>query len=144
MTELPTKNMDIIEILKQDYQRFPAAPTYSIYDENVYFRDPMTQFRGLKRYQQMIDFMATWFKQIQLDLHDINQEDNTIKTKWTLSWTTPLPWQPRIHISGWSELLLNADGKIESHIDYWDISRLEVLQQHLKTGSRSPKPPKTS
>jgi hypothetical protein len=47
------------------------------------------------------------------------------------SWTTPLPWRPRIAIPGWSELKLNADELIISHIDYWDCSRLDVLKQHF-------------
>ena len=101
--------MKIIEILKQDYQKFPADQTYSIYAENVYFKDPMNQFLGIERYRQMIGFIRTWFKEIQLELHEISQQENTIKTRWTLNWTTPLPWQPRISIPGWSELKLNPE-----------------------------------
>jgi hypothetical protein len=122
-------NRDIIEILKQDYQRFPVDQTYSIYANDVFFKDPLNQFRGLDRYKQMLGFIQTWFINPQLDLHDISQSSNTIKTRWTLSWTTPLPWKPRISIPGWSELRLNADGLISSHIDYWDIPRLDVLKQ---------------
>ncbi len=121
--------MDIISILKQDYQKFPVDQTYSIYAENVYFEDPLNKFRGIARYQKMIGFMSNWFNDIQLDLHDISQSGNVIKTRWTLSWTAPVPWKPRMAIPGWSELKLNADGLIDSHIDYWDISRLDVLKQ---------------
>lgn len=121
--------MNIIDILKQDYQQFPNHQTYSIYADNVYFKDPMNQFRGLERYQQMINFMKTWFLDIQLDLHNITQIDHTIETSWTLSWTTPLPWKPKISIPGRSELKLNAHNLIESHIDYWDCSRLDVVKQ---------------
>lgn len=123
--------MDIIEILKEDYQRFPADQTYSIYAEDVYFQDPLNQFRGIDRYKQMIGFIRTWFINPKLDLHYIGQQDDAIETRWTLSWNTPLPWKPRIAISGWSELKLNADGLIVAHIDYWNCSRLDVLKQHL-------------
>ena len=123
--------MDIIEILKQDYQKFPLDQTYSIYAEDVYFEDPMNKFRGVKRYQEMIGFIRTWFINPKLELHDIGREDDAIATRWTLSWNTPLPWKPRISISGWSELRLDADGLIVSHIDYWNCSRLDVLKQHL-------------
>ncbi|MEQ9233477.1 DUF2358 domain-containing protein [Coleofasciculus sp. E2-BRE-01] len=122
-------NRDILEILKQDYQHFPVDQTYSIYANNVFFKDPLNEFRGLDRYKQMLGFIQTWFINPQLDLHDISQSGDTIKTRWTLSWTTPLPWKPRISIPGWSELRLNADGLISSHIDYWDIPRLDVLKQ---------------
>jgi len=121
--------MNIIKILTTDYQNFPADQTYSIYAENVYFQDPMNRFRGISRYQQMIGFMNTFFKDIKLDLHSISQSDNRIETQWTLSWTLSLPWRPRIAIAGRSELTLNSDGLIDSHIDYWDISRWDVLKQ---------------
>ena len=130
--------MNIIEILKKDYQRFPRDQTYEIYAKDVYFKDPMTEFRGMKRYQAMIGFMSHWFQNIQMELHNIEQISDLpeplrdrIETRWTLSWTTPLPWQPRITISGRSELMLNEQNLIISHIDYWDCSRWDVLRQHF-------------
>jgi hypothetical protein len=123
--------MDIIQILKEDYQRFPVDQTYSIYAKDVFFKDPLNQFRGIERYHQMIGFINNWFIEPKLALHNICLSGDTIETRWTLSWTTPVPWKPRIAISGWSELKLNADGLISSHIDYWDCSPLDVLKQHL-------------
>jgi hypothetical protein len=123
--------MDILEILQADYQRFPHEQTYTIYAPDVYFKDPMNEFRGVKRYQQMIRFIETWFRNCQMDLHAIDRNNDTIKTEWTLSWNTPLPWQPRISIPGWSELKLNSDDLICAHIDYWHCSRLNVLKQHF-------------
>lgn len=123
--------MDILEILKQDYQRFPTDQTYSIYAKDVLFKDPLNQFRGIERYQQMIAFINNWFKEPKLKLHKIERSGDTIETRWTLSWTTSLPWKPRIAIPGWSELRLNAEGLIVSHVDYWDCSRFDVLKQHF-------------
>jgi hypothetical protein len=123
--------MDIIQILKQDYQRFPDNQTYHIYASDVFFQDPLNRFRGVERYKQMIGFINTWFLAVKMDLHDIRQEGDTIKTEWTLSWNTPLPWKPRITIPGWSELRLNSQGLISSHIDYWNCSRLDVVKQHF-------------
>ena len=123
--------MNVLEILKQDYQQFPQNQSYQIYAKDVYFKDPMTEFRGIDRYQKMIGFMQTWFKNIQLDLHDLRRTEDTIETRWTLSWNTPLPWNPRISIPGRSELKVNDQEAIVSHIDYWDCSRLDVLKQHF-------------
>ncbi|MEH2226742.1 DUF2358 domain-containing protein [Nostoc sp.] len=123
--------MDLVEILKQDYQRFPVNQTYSIYAPEVYFQDPLNKFRGVKRYKTMINFIETWFLNPKMDLHNIQRLGDTIKTEWTLSWNTPLPWKPRISIPGWSELGLNSDGLIISHIDYWNCSRLDVVKQHF-------------
>lgn len=121
----------LLEILRADYARFPEDPSYEIYAEDVYFRDPMTSFRGRDRYRQMIGFMARWFEEIRLELHGIEQEGDRIHTRWTLSWTTPLPWRPRITIPGTTELIVNRENQIVSHVDSWDCSRWDVVRQHL-------------
>ncbi|MDJ0580365.1 DUF2358 domain-containing protein [Crocosphaera sp.] len=123
--------MNLLENIKNDYQNFPKNQTYSIYADNVYFKDPMTEFTGIKRYQEMIQFMSTWFKNIDLELHNIYQSDNIIHTQWTLHWTTPLPWKPPISIPGRSEMTFNEQNLIISHIDYWNCSRWDVLKQHF-------------
>lgn len=122
--------MDILDIVKRDYQSFPDDQTYDLYADDVYFKDPLNEFRGRDRYEQNIEFIRSWFRNIQLDLHDISQTGDRIETHWTLNWNTPLPWSPRISIPGWSELRLNAEGKIVSHIDDWHCSRWDVVKQH--------------
>ena len=143
-----TEQLDaIISTLKADYDRFPKDQTYDIYAEDVYFKDPTSEFRGLDRYRETIAFIDRWFKNPVLELHDIQvledlefsgdrpalpaSEDTTLRTDWTLTWTTPLPWQPRISISGWSELIINKRYLIVSHIDYWNCTFLDVIGQHL-------------
>lgn len=125
--------MTIVDILKQDYSRFPENQTYTIYAEDVYFKDPLNEFNGVERYQKMIGFISQWFINVQMDLHGISQSDNLIKTRWTLNWTAPVPWKPRISIPGWSELQLNSAGLICSHIDYWNCSRFDVVKQLFTT-----------
>jgi Uncharacterized conserved protein (DUF2358) len=123
--------MTILETLRSDYQHFPYQQTYSLYAEEVYFKDPMTEFRGRDRYQQMIGLMQTWFRNCKMEVHDLRQAEDQIRSDWTLRWNTPLPWQPAIAISGWSELTLNDEGIIISHIDYWHCSRWDVVKQHF-------------
>lgn len=129
--------MDILTAIATDYERFPQQQSYYLYAPDVYFKDPLTEFCGIGRYQQMIQFMAQWFKKIDLQLHTIEQQANVIHTRWTLTWTTPLPWQPRIEISGRSELVLNTDNLIISHVDYWDCSPWSVFQQHFRPQTAS-------
>lgn len=123
--------MDLVSILKQDYQHFPADQTYSIYAQDIFFQDPMNKFRGINKYKAMIKFIDTLFIAVKMDLHDISREGDTIEMQWTLSWNTPLPWKPRIAIPGWSELKVNQDELINSHVDYWNCSRLDVVKQHF-------------
>ena len=122
--------MDILEQIRLDYQRFPNDQSYHLYADDVYFEDPLNKFRGVDRYRRMIGFIGKWFKDIDLQLHEINYASpSQIDTRWTLSWIAPVPWQPPMQIPGRSELGLGEGGKIISHIDYWDCSRLSVVGQ---------------
>ncbi|MEO1590838.1 MAG: DUF2358 domain-containing protein [Cyanobacteria bacterium J06632_22] len=123
-------NGTTVEQIRNDYSHFPYDQSYELYAEDVYFKDPLNEFRGVKRYQWMISLLQNLFHQHQLDLHDISQpQADQILTRWTLSMTAPLPWQPRLSISGHSELGLNEQGLVVSHIDYWNCSRWDVFQQ---------------
>lgn len=122
-------NMSLLQILREDYAHFPANQTYSIYAQDVFFKDPLNQFRGVDRYKLMIGFIERWFVDTKFELHNIEQIGDEIKTRWTLSWSVALPWKPRISIDGSSELRTNGDQLIVSHIDYWDCSRFNVLKQ---------------
>jgi Uncharacterized conserved protein (DUF2358) len=124
-----TMTNNIIEALKADYKTFPFNQTFSLYAADVFFQDPWVSFRGVGLYRKMIQFIAWGFKDVEMDLHDIQQTDNQIKSLWTLRWIAPAPWKPKMVISGRSELTLNAEGLIQSHIDFWDCSRLDVLKQ---------------
>ena len=123
--------MDILERIKQDYERFPLDQSYDLYSDDVRFKEPLTQFQGIKRYREMIDFMSQWLQDMTLELYDISRSEDTILTDWKLSWTTPLPWRPRISIAGNSQLQLNSQEKIIAHIDTWKCSRWQVLWQHF-------------
>ena len=122
----------LVEQLIADYARFPREQSFQLYADTVQFRDPMTQFRGIRRYQEMIQFMGTWFQNIQMELHDIQRDREMIHTRWTLHFTAPVPWQPRISIPGVSHLTVatvDHAEKIVLHVDEWDISRWQVLRQ---------------
>jgi len=126
----------LIEILRNDYRQFPKNQTFEIYDRNVYFKDPTSEFRGIDRYRQTIAFIDRWFRNPSLILHEIQATgDRSICTDWTLTWTTPLPWNPRISITGWSELTVNEQDLIDSHIDYWNCSGWDVVKQHFASQS---------
>lgn len=120
----------LVEQLKQDYARFPDDQTYSLYAEDVHFKDPLNEFDGVDRYRKMIGFIGRFFGDVQMDLHDIRQINPTLITlRWTLNMTAPLPWSPRLAIPGHTELGVSPAGLIESHVDYWERSRLAVLKQ---------------
>lgn len=125
------RERDLVEILTEDYERFPNNQTYEIYADDVYFKDPLNEFKGVKKYQAMIGFLGTFFGNVQMDVHDVRQEGDLIKTEWTLNMTSPLPWKPRLSIPGWSELKISKANLIASHVDYWHISPWQVLRQNF-------------
>jgi hypothetical protein len=65
--------MNILEILKDDYRRFPENQSYNIYAKDVYFEDPVNRFTGVERYRKMIGFMGTFFQQIFLSLEILSK-----------------------------------------------------------------------
>ncbi|MBD3882576.1 DUF2358 domain-containing protein [Phormidium tenue FACHB-886] len=123
--------MDIVDALKEDYRKFPKDQNFNLYAEDLYFKDPLNKFRGRALFKLLINFMSIFFLDCVFDVHQIQRRGDEIRTDWTLSWTTPLPWKPRIHIPGWSELKVNAEELIVSQIDYWRCSRLDLLKQHF-------------
>ncbi|MFS8854014.1 DUF2358 domain-containing protein [Synechococcus sp. H55.2] len=128
-------SLDLVAILRADYARFPRDQTYSIYDPQVYFRDPLNEFRGLDRYRAMIASLERWLQDIHLELHDIHQSGSHIRSEWTLRGSLSfLPWRPRLCIPGWTEMRLNPAGLIESHVDYWRCSRWKVMRQMFRPG----------
>ena len=124
--------MDVIDILKKDYKNFPKCQSFEIYADDVCFSDPLNSFKGVGRYQKMINFMDSFFSDMNLELHAIEQEGQLISTEWTLTMASPLPWKPVIKISGSSELELNNDFLITFHRDYWKISPWQVLVQNFR------------
>ena len=121
---------NLVALLKEDYARFPKNQTYELYAKDVHFKDPMNEFDGVDRYQKMIVFLDRFFNDIQMDLHRIEQtRSDLIELEWTLNMNAPLPWSPRLSIPGRSELGLSTSGLINSHVDYWNCSKLAVLMQ---------------
>lgn len=125
---------DLVVILREDYQRFPQNQTFEIYAEDVYFKDPLNEFRGVRQYKKMIKFLTNFFSNIEMEVHAVASHENLIKTEWTLNMNSPLPWKPRLSIPGRSELTVNEQNLISSHIDYWHISPLDVLSQNFSFG----------
>jgi len=123
-------NINLVEIITKDYRNFPENQTYSIYAEDVHFKDPVYDFTGLKKYQDMINFLKKWFKNLHLELHEISQSQEQIDTRWTMSWNSPLPWQPFISVSGRSELKVK-NNLIVGHYDYWDKPFFDMIKQHF-------------
>lgn len=129
-----------IATLKHDLPTlFEKDISYDIYTQDIYFRDPVNQFKWKFNYRIIfwtLRFHARlFFREIYFDLHDVYQDNkDTIKAHWTVRGTLRLPWKARIFFNGDSTYKLTEAGLIYHHLDHWDRKPGEVLQQFFHKG----------
>jgi hypothetical protein len=129
-----------IKTLKQDLPTlFEQDISYDIYTQDIYFQDPVNQFKGKFNYRIIfwtLRFHARlFFTEIYFDVHDVKQtEERIIKAYWTVRGTLRLPWKSRIFFNGDSTYQLNQDGFIYNHLDTWDRKPSEILKQFFRKG----------
>jgi hypothetical protein len=127
----------LIETLKQDLPTlFKKDITYDIYSPDIYFKDPVNQFKGKFNYRIIFWTLRfhgqLFFREIYFDLHEVIPENqDTIKASWTVRGNLRLPWKTSLYFEGYSTYKLNEQGKIYEHIDVWDRSPKEILRQFL-------------
>lgn len=125
----------VIDTLKQDLPTlFEQDISYTIYTKDIYFKDPVNKFKGKFNYRIIfwtLRFHAKlFFTKIYFDLHDVNQtETDIITANWTVRGKLRVPWKNEILFNGYSTYKLNQNNLIYEHIDTWDRSPIEILQQ---------------
>lgn len=122
-----------IAILKQDLPTlFERDISYDIYTQDIYFRDPVNVFKGKLNYR-IIFWTLRFHGRLFFDLHEIHPIDSTtIRADWTVRGTLRVPWKAKIFFNGYSTYELNAEALIHQHIDTWDRSPGEILQQFFR------------
>lgn len=103
----------------------PSTADYSLYTDSVTFEDPLNKFRGVSRYASNINFLnsSPVFCDAKLSLYDvavIGPDLSTVRTRWALQMVANLPWKPCVAFTGQSDYVVNDEGKVYRHIDYWD------------------------
>jgi hypothetical protein len=130
----------VIETLKADLpDLFHQDISYDIYTSDIYFRDPVNQFKGKLNYRIIfwtLRFHARlFFKAIAFDLHTISHPSrDTLLATWTVRGTLRLPWNASIFFNGYSTYKLNQIGRIYEHVDTWDRRPSEILKQFIRKG----------
>lgn len=124
-----------IAVLKHDLPTlFDRDISYDIYSQDIFFQDPVNTFKGKFNYRIIFWTLRfhgqLFFTELFFDLHDIHQaSENTIRADWTVRGTLRLPWKPKLLFNGYSIYTLNEDALILRHIDTWDRSPGDILQQ---------------
>ncbi|AFZ57816.1 DUF2358 domain-containing protein [Anabaena cylindrica FACHB-243] len=130
----------IIETLKQDLPTlFEKDISYDIYTQDIFFRDPVSKFKGKFNYRIIfwtLRFHAQlFFTEIAFDLHDVSESgEKTILAKWTVRGILRVPWKAQLFFNGYSTYQLNDQGLIYEHIDTWDREPGAILKQFWQKG----------
>lgn len=125
----------ILETLKADLPTlFERDISYDIYSQDIFFKDPVNQFKGKLNYRIIYWTLRfhgqLFFTDLHFDLHDVQVEAaDRIRADWTVRGTLRLPWQPRLFFNGYSHYRLNREGKIDDHRDTWDRAPSAILRQ---------------
>lgn len=129
-----------IAILKQDLPTlFERDISYEIYSQDIYFRDPVNVFKGKLNYRIIFWTLRfhgkLFFTELFFDLHDVYAVDlTTIRAEWTVRGTLRVPWKAKLYFDGYSTYHLNSAALIDQHVDTWDRSPGEILQQFFRHG----------
>ncbi len=132
-----TSVQQIITILKQDLPTlFEKDISYDIYSQDIYFQDPVSQFKGKFNYRIIFWTLRfhgrLFFTQLFFDLHEVEQStEDIILAKWRVRGVLRLPWKAKIFFNGYSTYKINQENLIYEHIDTWDRQPGEILRQFL-------------
>ncbi len=100
------------------------------YTDNAYFKDPFNEVRGVKHIQHIFAHMYTALDKPRFIITTKIVEDNACFLVWDFKFYMKKYDKTKEQIiRGGSHLILNADGKIVSHRDYWDAA--EELYEKL-------------
>jgi predicted heme/steroid binding protein len=100
------------------------------YVEDAYFKDPFNEVRGVKYIQHIFAHMYTALDKPRFIITSRIVEDNTCFLVWDFKFYMKKYDKTKEQtIRGGSHLILNAEGKIVSHRDYWDAA--EELYEKL-------------
>ncbi|MBU3724789.1 MAG: nuclear transport factor 2 family protein [Burkholderiaceae bacterium] len=99
----------------------------AFYAEDCRFSDPFQTVQGRRRVQAVYRDMFAHldrprFAQVRV-LGAPDHQGREVMIGWDFEFSLA-KGRPRQVIHGCSRLILNAEGKIQEHIDYWDASRL--------------------
>ena len=86
-------------------------------DKNIVFIDPFNNVKGSENFKKIFHHMFKNVKNPKFSILDCSMGKKNAYLKWEMSFKA---FNSNQKIEGVSEIILNKNGKICSHIDYWD------------------------
>ena len=86
-------------------------------DKNIEFSDPFNYFKGIENFKKVFYHMFNNVKDPSFIILDYSRNKHKVFLKWKMVFYA---FKSKQSIEGVSEITLSNDGKINSHVDYWD------------------------
>lgn len=100
-----------------------ADPDFSLieqfYREDVRFRDPIQSLQGREEFIEMSRRLVERCQELRATVHHAAESDEVIFLQWTME--MKLGPMPLTAIEGTTKLVLDADGRVAEHRDYFDL-----------------------
>jgi len=87
--------------------------------DQVHFKDPFNDVRGAEHMQRVFQHMFENLEDIRFTIHQAIEQDNICMMEWR--------FKSRLQGQDWcfdgvSTIRFSEDGRVQSHIDYWDAA----------------------
>ena len=86
-------------------------------DKNIYFEDPFNKVYGIENFKKIFSNTLTKLDNVEFKVLNIISKNNIYIIKWEMIY---FAFNKNNSIFGLSEVTIDANEKIVSHIDYWD------------------------
>ena len=86
-------------------------------DKNIIFSDPFNYLKGIENFKKVFYHMLNNVQDPSFIILDYSRNKHKIFLKWKMVFYA---FKSKQFIEGISEITLSNDGKINSHVDYWD------------------------
>ncbi len=84
---------------------------------DIIFIDPFNNIKGLDNFKNIFYHMFDTVEEPKFDIVDYAQSKDHIFLKWKMTFYA---FKASQTIEGMSDITLNNEGKVISHLDYWD------------------------
>ena len=85
--------------------------------KDIIFIDPFNNIKGLDNFKNIFYHMFDTVEEPKFDIIDYAQNEDHIFLKWKMTFYA---FKASQTIEGMSDITLNKEGKVISHLDYWD------------------------
>lgn len=112
-----------------DFNQASLSQLPELYSQDCLFRDPVQEVEGLQSLTHYFGQMTATLNYCQFEFHSRIEQEDSAFLSWTMHFSHPrLNKGTELLLSGVTELHF-ADGKIQSHYDYYDLGAM--LYEHL-------------